>query len=198
MPSSKGRHCCGLIPIKTGVLLITIFGILNKLSGFYGILSFDFSDIFTTIIYIYSLVAIVVFSYGLYGLYTDNVRIFRWYTMFFWLDCFFSLITTIWFAVTWFVFTDHSLPELADDPEKLAEHDRVFKMESQVSIAVLVILRLIHFYFTYVVTRYYKLINRLNYSRLSTNENIDLEDTLAGSRNVNNGEPLTSPKPAQD
>jgi hypothetical protein len=64
--------------------------------------------------------------------------------MIFWLDCFVSSISTIWFAVTWFVYTDHSLLELADDPEKLAEHDRVFKMESQVSIVVLVVLRLIH------------------------------------------------------
>lgn len=69
--------------------------------------------------------------------------------MIFWLDCLVSLITTVWFAVTWFVYTDHSLPELADDPEKLAEHDRVFRMESQVSIAVLVVLRLVHVsYFT--------------------------------------------------
>lgn len=64
--------------------------------------------------------------------------------MVFWLDCFISSISTIWFAVSWFVYTDHSLPEIADDPEKLAEHDRVFQLESRVSIAVLVILRLIH------------------------------------------------------
>jgi hypothetical protein len=64
--------------------------------------------------------------------------------MVFWLDCLVSSISTIWFAVMWFIYTDHSLPELADDPEKLAEHDRVFKMESQVSIAVLIILRFVH------------------------------------------------------
>ncbi|KAI7901206.1 uncharacterized protein BX663DRAFT_515255 [Cokeromyces recurvatus] len=116
--------------------------------------------------------------------------------MFFWLDCFLSLITTIWFSVSWFVFTDHSLPELADDPEKLAEYNRLFKMESRVSIAVLIVLRLIHFYFTYVVTRYYKLINRLTYSRLSTNEDIDLEDTISSGRNIT--EQAVLPKPAQD
>lgn len=68
----------------------------------------------------------------------------RWYTMIFWLDCFVSSISTIWFAVTWFVYTNHDLPELADDPEKSAEHDRVFELESRVSIAVLVVLRIIH------------------------------------------------------
>lgn len=64
--------------------------------------------------------------------------------MIFWLDCLFSLISTVWNSIEWFVNTDHSLPDLADDPEKLAEHDRVFKMESEVSILVLVILRLVH------------------------------------------------------
>lgn len=88
------------------------------------------------------------------------MRIIRWYTMIFWLDCFVSLITTVWFAVTWFVYTDHSLPELADDPEKLAEHDRVFRMESQVSIAVLVVLRLVHVSFVLVARRHVKLISR--------------------------------------
>lgn len=65
--------------------------------------------------------------------------------MMFWLDCAISLFSTIWFGVAWFVYTDHSLPDhSANDPEALAEHDRSFKMESQVSIAILVILRLIH------------------------------------------------------
>lgn len=64
--------------------------------------------------------------------------------MIFWLDCFFSLVSTVWNSIEWFVNTDHSLPELADDPEKLAEHDRVFKMESEVSIFVLIVLRLVH------------------------------------------------------
>jgi hypothetical protein len=73
--------------------------------------------------------------------------------MFFWLDCFVSVFSTIWFGVTWFIYTDHSLTELADDPEKMAEHDRIFKMESQVSIAVLVILRLIHVSFYHMIER---------------------------------------------
>ncbi|GAA5814235.1 hypothetical protein MFLAVUS_007729 [Mucor flavus] len=190
MAFTKGKSCCGLVPIKTGVILITIFGILNKLSGFYGIVSFDFSDTMATAIYFYCLLAIAVFSYGLYGLYTDNVRTLRWFTIFFWLDCFVSVFSTIWFGVSWFLYTDHSLTELANDPEKMAEHDRIFKMESQVSIAVLVVLRLIHFYFAMVVTRYYKGVNsKSNYSKLAT-DNIDLEETANRSDSV--------PKPSQD
>lgn len=73
--------------------------------------------------------------------------------MFFWLDCFVSVFSTIWFGVSWFIYTNHSLTELADDPEKMAEHDRIFKMESQVSIAVLVVLRLIHVSYYHMIER---------------------------------------------
>jgi hypothetical protein len=64
--------------------------------------------------------------------------------MFFWFDCFISVISTIWFAVAWYVYTDHSLPEIENDPAKKAEYDRLFDMEKRVSIAFLIILRLVH------------------------------------------------------
>ncbi|KAI9354717.1 hypothetical protein BD770DRAFT_324588 [Pilaira anomala] len=113
--------------------------------------------------------------------------------MIFWLDCFVSVFSTIWFGVTWFLYTDHSLAELADDPEKMAEYDRLFKMESRVSIAVLVILRLVHFYFAVVVTRYYKGVNsKSSYSRV---DNIDLEETSITTTGRLNE---VTPKPAQD
>ncbi|KAI8388767.1 Inositolphosphorylceramide synthase subunit Kei1-domain-containing protein [Radiomyces spectabilis] len=142
--ASKSRTCCGFIPMKTGVTILTIFGILNKLSGFYGLISFDFEDKIALSVYIYSLFALIVFGVGFYGIQNDNLQIVRWYTAFYWVDCVVSTATTILFAVKWYVLTDHSLPELADDPVKLKEHDDVFRMESTVSILILVILRLVH------------------------------------------------------
>ncbi|ORZ12719.1 hypothetical protein BCR42DRAFT_75918 [Absidia repens] len=70
MSFSKPQTCCFSIPLSTGVLIITIFGILNKLSGFYGLISFDFSDPVAFAVYIYSLLAVFVCAYGLYGLHT--------------------------------------------------------------------------------------------------------------------------------
>ena len=74
----------------------------------------------------------------------DNVRAVRWYAIFYWVDCLVSIITTTVFAVKWYVYTDHSLPQLADDPVKQQEHDDVFRMEGIVSIIVLVALRMVH------------------------------------------------------
>ncbi|KAG1341682.1 hypothetical protein G6F62_005009 [Rhizopus arrhizus] len=96
--------------------------------------------------------------------------------MFFWLDSFVSILWTIWAGIAWYMYTDHSLPELENDPIKKDEHDRAFRMEKYVSIAVLVALNLVHLYFAFVITRFYKaMIHRSNYTKVAT-ENIDLED----------------------
>ncbi|ORZ26032.1 hypothetical protein BCR42DRAFT_315831 [Absidia repens] len=88
------------------------------------------------------------------------------YVIFYWVDCIISTVTTIWFATKWYAFTDHSLPELEDDLMKQKEHDDVFRMESIVSICLLVILRLIHVYFAFVITSYYRSLGH-RYSKLS-------------------------------
>ncbi|SAM05874.1 hypothetical protein [Absidia glauca] len=180
MSASSRQTCCHFIPLNTvsftwpsvGVLIITIFGILNKLSGFYGIISFDFSDPVAFAVYIYSLLAVFVCAYALYGLHTMNLNILRLYVIFYWVDCVISTATTVWFATKWYAFTDHSLPELADDLVKQKEHDDVFRMESMVSISLLVVLRLIHVYFAYVITCYYRSIGH-RYSKLSIDRDFE-------------------------
>jgi hypothetical protein len=74
--------------------------------------------------------------------------------MFFWLDSFISIIWTIHTGITWYIYTDHSLPELENDPAKKEEHDRVFDMEKHVGIAVLVALNLIHVSIVYKMVHY--------------------------------------------
>lgn len=64
--------------------------------------------------------------------------------MFYWIDFTISTITTIVFSVQWFVYTDHSLPDVEDNPEQKQQHDDSFKAESIVSIVILCLVRLIH------------------------------------------------------
>ncbi|KAI9314975.1 Inositolphosphorylceramide synthase subunit Kei1-domain-containing protein [Dichotomocladium elegans] len=174
--AANSRTCLGFIPIETGVLIISIFGILNKLSGFYGLISLDTSDPVAFVVYIYSLLSIIIFAQGLYGIHTENVRIVRWYVIFYWLDCIVSAITTAIFAIKWYVYTDHSLPELAGDPAKQKEHDDVFRMEGIVSVVMLVVLYLVHIYFAVVLTMYYRTLGRQQYSKLAPSVDEDLED----------------------
>ncbi|CAO3623373.1 unnamed protein product [Cunninghamella blakesleeana] len=167
----KTQTCCGFIPLHTAVLIITIFGILNKLSGFYGLISFDFSDGIAFAVYIYSLFALLVCAYGLYGIHTHNIRILRWYTMFYWIDCIISTVTTVWFATKWYIYTDHSLSDEMD-MIKQQEHDESFKMESMVSIGLLVVLRFIHFYFALIITNYYRSMGH-KYTKISIDNEFD-------------------------
>ncbi|KAI8074625.1 Inositolphosphorylceramide synthase subunit Kei1-domain-containing protein [Gongronella butleri] len=170
MSMQSPQTCCGFIPLNTAVLLITIFGILNKLSGFYGIISLDFGDPIVSAVYVYSLLGVFVGAYALYGLHKQNLSIVRWYTIYYWMDCMISTATTIWFATDWYLFTDHRLPDLS--PEEQLEHDHVFKMESIVSLTFLVVLRLIHVYFALVVTSYYQSMGH-GYARLSKEQDFE-------------------------
>lgn len=64
--------------------------------------------------------------------------------MFYWVDFFVGTATTIYFAIQWFLYTDHSLPDLADSPAEKQQHDDTFKAESIVSIVFLILIRFIH------------------------------------------------------
>ncbi|KAI8970507.1 hypothetical protein BDB01DRAFT_731792 [Pilobolus umbonatus] len=98
----------------------------------------------------------------------------KWYTFFYWIDMLVSTTTTIIFSIQWFVFTDHSLPELADQPEKLREHDSSFNSEKIVSIVILCLLRIIHVYFACIMTAYASSLGKSHYSKLAS----DIDEEL--------------------
>jgi hypothetical protein len=64
--------------------------------------------------------------------------------MFYWIDFIVSTCINIYLAIQWFIYTDHSLPDLANDPELKQQHDDTFQAESIVSIIFLCLIRLTH------------------------------------------------------
>lgn len=89
----------------------------------------------------------------------------------------------------WFVYTDHSLPELSNDPQGKQQHDEAFRIESIVSIVCLSLIRVFHFYFAYVITCYYVSIGKTQYSKLTAA--VDEELNFAGySNEQGNDRPL--------
>ncbi|KAI9016363.1 hypothetical protein CLU79DRAFT_763463 [Phycomyces nitens] len=140
----SSRTCCGVIPIKTGVFIITIFGILNKICAPFGLFMFQYITVDALLVYLYTLGAMGAFIAGLYGYKKENYRLIQWYTIFYWVDCLVSTATTVMFAVKWFAFTDHSLPSNASDSLTQEDYDAMFRMEGIVSISILGILRIIH------------------------------------------------------
>ncbi|KAG2230393.1 hypothetical protein INT48_004204 [Thamnidium elegans] len=155
------------MPLKTGVYLITIIGLINKLSGFYGLISLDYSEPVVVCIHVYSLLALGIFSAGLYGIHNDKYSFIRSFALFYWGDFVISTMTTIYLAIQWFLYTDHSLPELAGKLEETQQHDDTFRAESIVSIVFLGLIRVTHFYFAIVLTQYYYSLGKTQYSKVA-------------------------------
>jgi hypothetical protein len=71
--------------------------------------------------------------------------------MFYWIDFLVGTATTIYLAIQWFLYTDHSLPDLANNPEETQQNDDTFKAESIVSIIFLCLIRITHVKFSLCV-----------------------------------------------
>ncbi|CAG8600302.1 10193_t:CDS:2, partial [Ambispora gerdemannii] len=69
------RTFCGFIDLKAGAYMITVFALLNKISGFYGVSSLlDGGGITSIISYFYSMIAAAGFACSLYGMYNVGAR----------------------------------------------------------------------------------------------------------------------------
>ncbi|KAI7894244.1 uncharacterized protein EV154DRAFT_415355, partial [Mucor mucedo] len=110
---------------------------------------------------------------------------------FYWADFLVSTTTTIYLALQWFLYTDHSLPELADKPDETQQHDDTFRAESIVSIVILCLLRLTHFYFAFVLTNYYFSLGQSHYSKVTAA--VDEELHFAGYDELDEDDDDTSP-----
>lgn len=73
----------------------------------------------------------------------NHHTLIRSYAIFYWIDFVIGSLMTVYFAFQWFIFTDHSLPEIADDVDKTRQHDDIFKTESIVSITILCVIRMV-------------------------------------------------------
>lgn len=71
---------CGIIYLLVIYLLTSscfyLHTQLNKLSGFYGIISLEYSDIIVVCIHVYSLLALGIFGVGLYGISKVKKKLF--------------------------------------------------------------------------------------------------------------------------
>ncbi|KAK3846001.1 MAG: Inositolphosphorylceramide synthase subunit Kei1-domain-containing protein [Linnemannia gamsii] len=160
------RKCLGILELKTGVTIITVFAILNKVSGFFGI--FANGGAAKVIMYLYSVFATFAFAWGLYGVLIDNTKIVGRYALAYVIDLIINAIQTIFMAVTWFMTRNDLLgepqPDQNGEPTSTPITDEVrqdFQFEGGISILILLALWCLHLYFALVVWSYsYSLIHR--------------------------------------
>ncbi|KAG0000501.1 hypothetical protein BGZ80_001834 [Entomortierella chlamydospora] len=152
------RKCMGVLELKTGVTIITVFAILNKVSGFFGI--FANGGLAKIIMYLYSVFATFAFAWGLYGVLIDNTRIVKRYALAYIVDLIINAIQTIALAATWFMSRNTLLEEPQPDQGNQAttpisdDVRKGFEFEGGISILILTSLWCLHLYFALVVWSY--------------------------------------------
>lgn len=170
MTKLRFYNCCGIIDLQRGVVLITIFALLNKISGFFGIPTiFDGGGTSSIISYIYSIIASIAITYFLlYGVFPENPKIIRYYSHFYWMDLFINVLFTSIFGIWWYLITDHLLLAETEKPKqnnelinnkeavKVLETSTLpaWKAESAIAIIILISTALIHGYFALVIHSY--------------------------------------------
>ncbi|KAG0267000.1 hypothetical protein BG011_009748 [Mortierella polycephala] len=160
------RKCLGVLELKTGVTIITVFAILNKVSGFFGI--FADGGLTKVIMYLYSVLATFAFAWGLYGVLVDNTRIVGRYALAYVVDLIINAVQTTALAVAWFMARNELLgepqPDQDGNPATTPISDEIrrdFRFESGISMLILLGLWCLHLYFALVVWSYsYSLIHR--------------------------------------
>ncbi|GES96125.1 DUF1753-domain-containing protein [Rhizophagus clarus] len=166
------KNCCGIVDLQRGVVLISIFALLNKVSGFFGIPTlFDGGGIISIISYIYSIIASIAIAYFLfYGVFPENPRIIKYYSIFYWIDLIVNGLFTIIFGIWWYLVVDH-LPLAETENQKSNDNETgtvlgtsptlpAWKTESAIAIANLVAVTFVHIYFAFVVNSYAILVQK--------------------------------------
>lgn len=104
-------------PLYLGVELILGICVLNKCSGFYGILALFTGHPLSSIqwlTYIWSIFTLIVYTQGLFHISNPNVYTFSQIFTIFSLDTIFTFLVTIYFSISWFG-GSHEYKGLASD-----------------------------------------------------------------------------------
>ncbi|RIA86419.1 Inositolphosphorylceramide synthase subunit Kei1-domain-containing protein [Glomus cerebriforme] len=166
------KNFCGIVDIQRGVILITVFALLNKVSGFFGIPTLFYGGgIISIISYIYSIIASIAIVYFLlYGVFPENPTILKYYSIFYWIDLAVNGLFTIIFGIWWYLVVDHlPLAEIENQNSNNNETATIlgttptlpaWKTESAIAIISLIAVTLVHIYFAFVINSYAMLVQK--------------------------------------
>jgi hypothetical protein len=106
----------GLLDLKTGALIISLFALFNKTAGVFGLLAvFQGGSVAQISLYLYSCASILLFLWALRGIADEDAARTMRYAHAFLADHMLSSAWTLLFGIGWFVYTPHdgSRPQLA-------------------------------------------------------------------------------------
>ncbi|EGN92279.1 hypothetical protein SERLA73DRAFT_99550 [Serpula lacrymans var. lacrymans S7.3] len=109
----------GAFDLKTGVTIVLLFALLNKVAGVYGLIALltgaggSFAQLS---LYIYSVLGLVAFVWGLKVVKEEEAKHSLYVAHLFFADHVFSTSWTIFFAVVWWLYTPHDGRRQANSP----------------------------------------------------------------------------------
>ncbi|PWN97565.1 DUF1753-domain-containing protein [Tilletiopsis washingtonensis] len=106
----------GLLDLKTGALIISLFALFNKTAGVFGLLAvFQGGSVAQISLYLYSCASILLFLWALRGIADEDAARTMRYAHAFLADHMLSSAWTLLFGIGWFVYTPHDggRPQLA-------------------------------------------------------------------------------------
>ncbi|KAG1815436.1 Inositolphosphorylceramide synthase subunit Kei1-domain-containing protein [Suillus variegatus] len=117
----------GVTDLKTGVTVVLLFALLNKVAGVYGLIAVMTganSNFAQLSLYIYSVLGLVALSWGLKSVKDENPQHTLYFAYFFFLDHIFSTIWTVFFSIIWWTYTSHDGQQISNShAQEAIRHD---------------------------------------------------------------------------
>jgi len=186
--------------IKTGVIIAILFALLNKVAGFYGLITLLTGGSAAQItMYGYSVLAIMGFAWGLKAVTEEDSRRTLYFAHVFSADHLLNTIWTAFFAVSWWVYNPHDGERIANSDAQKAvagqgpgnhnmTHDdrlhaaqQIWNEEKGLAGACLTIGWMCKIYFAIAIYSY------ANHLRKGTYRNLPATIHLPGSTPLHNG-----------
>ncbi|KAK9477371.1 Inositolphosphorylceramide synthase subunit Kei1-domain-containing protein [Lipomyces japonicus] len=149
------QYFLGFIPLSAGAELITVFGVVNKASGIYGLLSIFTGHPITgpqLALNIISLVLLPFFLYALHNVRRQNPLPVVAYAYVYFGDMLANVAFTIYFAVSWFRKFDSVVKQQEDGDSSTETLDTA--SERGLSITIITFILLLKVYFCFVLFGY--------------------------------------------
>ncbi|PKI82901.1 hypothetical protein MVES_003320 [Malassezia vespertilionis] len=122
----------GLIDIKVGCQIFTLFSLFNKIAGIFGIIAiFQGGSLAQLSLYTYSIASIPVFIWGLREISDERANAVLRYAHVFILDHLISSGWTLLFALWWFIYAPHDGKPVTNSSHQAGLMDLIESLESE-------------------------------------------------------------------
>jgi len=178
----------GFLDLKTGVTLVVLFAVLNKVAGIYGLIALltgAGGNAAQLTLYIYSALALIALAWGIRAINEENPKHMLYFAHMFFADHILNTIWTVYFAVHWWLYTPHDGRRNANSPaqqalidayigqhqtmseaERTAAAERVWRAEKAQAMIIIILGWVIKFYFAALLYSFAHHLRRGSYRSL--------------------------------